>query len=169
MRDERVQEIRERLSKATPGPWDIYRYRHGGGRLCVDDDQQPGRERSLIADLYNEGDRELLYRAPTDLADLLAEREKLLAVVEKVETLHCPIRVYDECDHQDCEAEQIEVYDYRACADSQIGWGCQTCCYDDDMPIEDCPHGADHQGVAEADSCPTHAAVRAYRATTGGQ
>jgi hypothetical protein len=104
-----------------------------------------------------------------DLADLLDEREKLLAVVEAVESLHRPTRVYDECTHDDCQAEQIEVYDYMACADSQIGWGCETCCYDDEFPIEDCPHGADHRGVTEADSCPTHAAVRAYRAATTGE
>lgn len=91
------------------------------------------------------------------------EVERLRKVAEAVEALHRPIRVYDECDHDDCQAEQIEVCDYMACADSVIGWGCESCCYDEDYPIEDCPHGADHRGVSKDDSCPTHAAVRAWR------
>jgi hypothetical protein len=40
---------------ATPRPWEIFRYENGAGRLYVD--------RTLIADLYNEGDREFLLEA----------------------------------------------------------------------------------------------------------
>ncbi len=92
-----------------------------------------------------------------ELRAALAERD---AVVERVRAIHQPIRVYDECEHDaDHGCEPIEVYDYMACSESQIGWGCAVCCYDDDYPLELCPHGGDHRGVGESDSCPTRAAV----------
>ena len=86
------------------------------------------------------------------------ERERIAAAVME---LHRPIRVYDECDHDDCQADPIEVYDYMACTDSAIGWACETCCYDDEMPLENCPHGGCHNGVEWADSCPTHKLMEA--------
>ena len=90
-----------------------------------------------------------------------AERaEAAEARVAAAAALHRPIRVYEECDHDaDHGCEPIEVYDYTGCSESAIGWACATCCYDDEYPIECCPHGADHRGVTEADSCPTRAAL----------
>lgn len=83
--------IEARAEAATPGPWDIYRYRHGGGRICIDDSEQPGRRRALIADMdggpdavataYNEGDREFLFHARADVPALVAEVRRLRALV----------------------------------------------------------------------------------------
>ncbi len=91
---------------------------------------------------------------------LVAERDAALAVVEAVRTIHRPIRVYDECEHDaDHGCEPIEVYDYMACNESAIGWACSVCCYDDEMPIEGCPHGAVHNGVTREHACPTTEAL----------
>lgn len=90
----------------------------------------------------------------------VAERD-LAAIRERVAALHRPIRVYDECEHdEDHGCEPVEVYDYMGCSESVIGWACETCCYEHgEYPREDCPHGADHQDVTEAESCPTLAAL----------
>lgn len=77
---ERVQEIRARLAAATPGPW-----------MTADDHLYPQRVVAnddglvLIAETYTDpawppADADLIAHAPADLADLLDEREKLLAV-----------------------------------------------------------------------------------------
>ena len=44
-----------------------------------------------------------------------------------------------------------------------VGWGCAVCCYDNEHPREDCPHGADHRGVTNGESCPTRAALTVTR------
>jgi hypothetical protein len=74
-------EIRALIDAATPGPWEIYRYRTGGGRIHISGDD--GRPRTLIADMdadldsvatvYNEGDREFMFAA-RDLVPALLER-----------------------------------------------------------------------------------------------
>lgn len=46
----------EAFTKTTKGTVTINRYEHGGGRMFVDD----GKNRDLIADTYNEGDREFI-------------------------------------------------------------------------------------------------------------
>lgn len=46
----------EAFAKTTKGKVTINRYEHGGGRMFVDD----GKNRDLIADTYNEGDREFI-------------------------------------------------------------------------------------------------------------
>lgn len=90
-------------------------------------------------------------------AELAAAREALA----RVKAIHAPIRVYDECKHDDDRGcEPVEVYDYMGCTESVIGWGCAVCCYDDECPREDCPHGAIHDGVTREQSCPTHAALQ---------
>ena len=48
--------LREAFAKTTKGKVTINRYEHGGGRMFVDD----GKNRDLIADTYNEGDREFI-------------------------------------------------------------------------------------------------------------
>lgn len=108
------------------------------------------------------------------LADLIAENTEnyeraeaaeqreadLRRKVAAIEALHRPIRVYDECEHDaDHGCDPVEVYDYMGCSESMIGWGCSVCCYDDESPREDCPHGAVHRGVDQSASCPTHAAL----------
>ena len=72
MADRRAQ-IEARLAAATPGPWRVDRYDHGGGRAYVEEPR-----RTLVADFYQEGDREMLAHAPADLRwllDALAEAE----------------------------------------------------------------------------------------------
>ena len=48
--------LTEAFAKTTKGKVTINRYEHGGGRMFVDD----GKNRDLIADTYNEGDREFI-------------------------------------------------------------------------------------------------------------
>lgn len=43
--------------KATPGPYKVNRYEHGGGRFYVEPESRISRD--LIADFYLESDREL--------------------------------------------------------------------------------------------------------------
>ena len=77
MTKERIAEIRALLENATPGPWEIIRYEHGGGRIGRFGDPNKGEPRELVFDTFNEGDRELLYAAPTIIAELLAELDEL--------------------------------------------------------------------------------------------
>jgi len=64
----------ERLSNnATPDPLILNRYDHGGGRLYQEID---GR-RNLIADFYEEADREFYNTARTALPRLIAEIRRL--------------------------------------------------------------------------------------------
>ena len=88
MSDRRAQ-IEARLEAATPGPWRVNRYDHGGGRAHIEEPR-----RTLIADFYREGDREMLAHAPADLRWLLdalsaaeAERDALAATVGRVRAL----------------------------------------------------------------------------------
>lgn len=63
--------LAEAFTKTTKGKVTINRYAHGGGRMFVDD----GKNRDLIADTYNEGDREfiaLCYEVFSDQAALTA-------------------------------------------------------------------------------------------------
>lgn len=57
-RDEvaRLAKLKEAFTKTTKGRITMSRYEHGGGRMFVDD----GKNRDLIADTYNEGDREFI-------------------------------------------------------------------------------------------------------------
>ena len=101
---------------------------------------------------------EVAIALPALIDALEAERAKVAGGL----ALHKPTRVYDECDHDpEHECEPIEVYDYMGCSESVIGWACETCCYDDDSPIEGCPHGADHRDVPREHACPTAAALGA--------
>ena len=58
LRDEvaRLTKLKEAFAKTTKGNITINRYEHGGGRMFVED----GKNRDLIADTYNEGDREFI-------------------------------------------------------------------------------------------------------------
>ena len=67
--------LREAFAKTTKGKVTINRYEHGGGRMFVDD----GKNRDLIADTYNEGDREfiaLCYEAFSKRAALTATSQE---------------------------------------------------------------------------------------------
>ena len=68
-----TERAKKLLADATPGPWSISRYDHGGCRAFVQDD----RTRSLVFDAYHEGDSELLFAAPTIIRELIEENERL--------------------------------------------------------------------------------------------
>ena len=90
MADRRAQ-IAARLAEATPGPWRVNRYDHGGGRAYIEEPR-----RTLIADLYQEGDREMLAHAPDDLRYLLdalaAERVAARGHRERAERAEAELR-----------------------------------------------------------------------------
>lgn len=71
----RLDEIRERWEAATPGPWEIDRYPKGGARIATN---FGNGSRKLIADTYQEGDREAIFNARTDVPALLAAIENVL-------------------------------------------------------------------------------------------
>lgn len=92
--DARLAEIEQREQVATPGPWEMFRYGNGGGRIHLS-------ERTLIADMegdpdqvatvYNEGDREFLFSAREDvpwlvsqLRDARAENERLIESLDRI-------------------------------------------------------------------------------------
>lgn len=70
--------LRELAAKAAPGPFKLWRYSHGGGRLSVLKGRDEGSP-VLVADFYNEDDREyitaLLDAAPLYFALEDAARE----------------------------------------------------------------------------------------------
>lgn len=74
--------IRERCEKATPGP-ELVRYEHGGGRSYIQtgdwESLHGKRDRKLVADYYNEEDREFYHSARADIPALLAHIEELEA------------------------------------------------------------------------------------------
>lgn len=82
MTPEQLAEIEGRLAAVTPGEWELSRYDHGGGRIW-----DSATKRVLIADLYQEGDREFIAHARTDIPALIAELKRCQAVIAKVERL----------------------------------------------------------------------------------
>jgi len=76
-----IQEIEALLAlreKATPThDATLMRYDHGGGRFY----REVGRDRSLIADFYNEGDREYYFAA----ANATEALRKLVAIAKAAE------------------------------------------------------------------------------------
>jgi hypothetical protein len=76
----RVEDIQNRLSAATPGPWTLDRYDHGGGRAYVTDPK-----RRIVCDAFKENDREFLFNSASDLAYLLAELRKAREALGRVE------------------------------------------------------------------------------------
>ena len=69
--------LAEAFAKTTKGKVTINRYEHGGGRMFVDD----GKNRDLVADTYNKGDREfiaLCYEVFSKQAALTATRQEVL-------------------------------------------------------------------------------------------
>jgi hypothetical protein len=69
-----VTNAKRLLEQATPLPWDLYAYVNGGGRFHRDD-------RTLVADVYNEGDRDLIAYAVNRLPDYEAAVEALERLV----------------------------------------------------------------------------------------
>lgn len=76
---DRLDEIRARLEAADEG--DLTRYDHGGGRLI----DEGGEYRVLIAQFYQENNREFYANAPADIEFLLDRIEYLERKVEVLE------------------------------------------------------------------------------------
>jgi hypothetical protein len=66
----------ERIARAaTPDPLTVIRYEHGGGRIFLEE------PRTLVADFFNEGDREFYAAAsPSTVLEMVAELRALRAV-----------------------------------------------------------------------------------------
>lgn len=81
-----LEAIKARCEKATESSdLTLTQYAHGGGRLFVIGG--PNSERKLVADFYDEDNREFYYHARTDLPALVAEVERLRKVVEETDRL----------------------------------------------------------------------------------
>jgi hypothetical protein len=77
--------IKARLAAVPSLPWEVERYRHGGGRIWS---RSPRGIRMLVADTFEgEGNRELLAAAPTDVARLTAAIEAVLRECDYLDTL----------------------------------------------------------------------------------
>lgn len=82
-----LEAIKARCEKAT-GDLTLATYAHGGGRLYVIGG--PQSQRQLVADFYDEDNREFYYHARTDLPALVAEVERLRKVEAAAEALLGP-------------------------------------------------------------------------------
>jgi hypothetical protein len=87
---DRLEEIQFRVEQAS-GSLEIIRYDHGGGRIGYFGDPNKGEKRDLVADLYNEADREFYFHARGDIMWLIAqleasqqEAERLRAALERI-------------------------------------------------------------------------------------
>lgn len=82
-----LHELKRMMEAGTPLPLTLIRYEHGGGRLCKEE------PRTLVADFFDEADRELFYAMRNALPSLLAACERAQAVLA---TRNGP---YAMCDH----------------------------------------------------------------------
>jgi hypothetical protein len=112
----RVEDIQNRLSAATPGPWTLDRYDHGGGRAYVTDPK-----RRIVCDAFKENDREFLFNSASDLAYLLAELRKAREALGRVEGLHRP------------------TFTDSGEGDGLGYWICDECAYESDNYADACP------------------------------
>lgn len=73
-----TDDLRAAALAATPGPWDMFRYQHGSGRIY--------RDRDLIADVHGEGNREWFYLASPDrILALLDTNDRQAARIAELE------------------------------------------------------------------------------------
>lgn len=85
-----TKEVRESLEKATPGPWRI-----GHISEIKEDAADIDSDDGAIADnVYGAANRTFLLNAPTDIANLLAEREVLREALEDVSLLDCSAKEF---------------------------------------------------------------------------
>lgn len=68
MSDIDLDRLDARAKAATPGPWEMHRYQHGSGRIFKD--------RSLIADVHGEGDREWFAALSPDVVTSLVAQAR---------------------------------------------------------------------------------------------
>lgn len=89
--DAQVAEIEAREKGATPQPLNLTRYDHGGGRLV----QNEGNNLQLIADFYDEANREFYVAARDDVPRLIADLRAARAALRLWEEA---IAHRDECE-----------------------------------------------------------------------
>lgn len=148
-----LTKLREIAEAATDGPWNLHTLRTDEThdiRGSIDD------EANIV--IYAEcEDADAHHIAAFDPPTVLA----LIGRIESAKSLHRQIPVHDECEHDaDYGCSQFYLFGaYLACEESFIGWACQHCCYDDEIPIEYCPHEGNHRDVGKEDSCPTMRAL----------
>lgn len=199
--DPRLDEIQARLDAATPGPWETHQdmVRIGFEELeplsVAKRVRKPGvTEMHYVVPWVNEVcDQEFIANAPDDVAYLLAElrkarerarrvaavatryrdeRNEAREALTRVEELHSPVKIYDECDcpdgtHPD-EYDYIDCEDYVGCENSLSGIGCQECCVDSwDSLTQDCGENHSHS-KDPAFRCDTIKALRAAVAAANG-
>lgn len=95
---ERLTEIRERCEKATQWPLKFVRYDHGGARLMqvtpIIGIGSSSEERQLIADFYDEANREFYYAAREDVPWLLDQLQAALLRAEQAEQARDRLKPY---------------------------------------------------------------------------
>lgn len=69
-----LEKLKALCEDATPGPFKVARYDHGGARVYTEDMNQ---NRELVADFFNEADRECWIAARTAVPELIARIEEL--------------------------------------------------------------------------------------------
>lgn len=77
-----IKRLKKLLLEATPLPHKIMRYEHGGGRVWVGEESG---KRNLIADFYEEADRECFIAARENLCQLIESNEKISRALEEIE------------------------------------------------------------------------------------
>lgn len=109
----RLVEIRERLSKATPGPWLYHDCKVGTARVgCYDIISAVNSEVFItISSERNDDDGAFIANAPTDIRDLLSEVERLQGVIAQHDLCHDLHGKVDARAFADgCAAEQRKLY-----------------------------------------------------------
>lgn len=76
---ERIQQIRQRLAAATPGPWFSY---ESGQEVMRG--QMPGDYAPIASLVFNPADNAFIAAAPDDVRDLLDDKERAQRFVERV-------------------------------------------------------------------------------------
>lgn len=92
MNQEQLNAIKERVAKATPGPWESEETVEGHIDIFNPNEDyavcQTGNE---TYDCLNDGDTEFIKHAITDVPALVAEVERLRQALEKVMEVEAPI------------------------------------------------------------------------------
>lgn len=101
--------LREAALAATPGPWEMYEYIHGGGRIY--------KGRYLVADAHTQENRAYIRAAdPTTILRLLDERDALRAALEGLAnaTASCPDALMAGASHDPAQANLYRWWTERA-------------------------------------------------------
>lgn len=129
-----LEPIRARLAAATPGPW----FRRQIGTLAPEVASHhtttwygsPCTEAVVTHGFHNDNDLDLdlIANAPSDLAALLAEAERLRESVQRVREMHSPAKWYDDfCDDPECDREYVEISLYELYHSDTHKPACEMC------------------------------------------